>query len=341
MKKLFFILMLALIGFLLMSCENSFFSNENAELSKLDSLALKDQMDFFSFQNILLGDGVPLGVDLAIRWKITDPEVVLSQFTTVTEFKNYVLQTRGKELMNEAFNEFDSVDSIFSSQRPVFIESLKAIIHERLGEEGISIKEVICSQINFPKTYTTAMEQAGLQRQELERINQQNIIAIALAKAEETKSEATAKVDIVKAKAEGRVEKIKAETEKNRRQSLLASAETEKQIAYKRSQTEADRLKLLAKADLEKVTDLKKLDVQHEKDMVEVEVEKKKKIAKADFEVQQELADVFQNNPVYASYLVNKELASKVKIAVLPTGSDPNVFGNLLQQMIPVSGEKK
>jgi hypothetical protein len=39
-------------------------------------------------------------------------------------------------------------------------------------------------------------------------------------------------------------------------------------------------------------------------------------------------------NPAYASFMVNKELASKVQIAVLPSGSDANVFGDLLKQGI-------
>jgi hypothetical protein len=47
-----------------------------------------------------------------------------------------------------------------------------------------------------------------------------------------------------------------------------------------------------------------------------------------------EFANVVQKNPSFASFLVNRELASKVQIAVLPTGSDSNVFGDFLKQNI-------
>ncbi len=307
----------------------------------MDSLKNKDQMDFFSFNDILLGDGVPLSVDLAIRWRTTDPALVLSQFSSIYEYKSKVLALRGQELMNEAFNEFESVDSVFSSQRQRFIGRLKEIIFDRLPEDGIVIKEVICEKIKFPETYTDAMKKAGLQRQEMERINQETILAVARSAADKKKAEAEAKVAIAKAQAEGRLAKIKAETEKSKRASQLAAAETQRQVAFKKSQTEADHLKLLAQADLEKQGNLKKLEIEHEKSKIAVEVERKKKMDMADFEVQMELAKVFQNNPVYASYLVNKEMASKVKIAVLPSGSDPNVFGTLLNQTIPVADTKK
>ncbi len=343
MKKALFILAIILLVIFFSSCGNSpnnkgKSSNKKQELTHLlNSTVNRDQMDFFTFQQIRLGDGVPLGVKLAIRWKITDSVLLLDQFESIDDFRSYILKTRCLELMNEAFNEFISVDSVFSSQRLVFINRLKEIITNRLGEDGMEIKEVICEQLNFPETYTDAMEKAGLQRQEMERINQETILAVARAEADKKKAEASAKVEIARANAADRVEKIKAKTEKSRRASQLAAAETQKQIAYKKAQTESDRLKLLAQTDLEKQRNLKKMDIEHEEDQIAVEVDRKKKMDMADFEIQMELAKVFQDNPIYATYLVNKEMASKVKIAVLPPGSDASVFGSLLNQTIPVS----
>jgi hypothetical protein len=47
-----------------------------------------------------------------------------------------------------------------------------------------------------------------------------------------------------------------------------------------------------------------------------------------------ETAKVYAANPAYASFLVNKELASKVQIAVLPLGTDSGVLGNIIQSAI-------
>jgi patatin-like phospholipase/acyl hydrolase len=43
---------------------------------------------------------------------------------------------------------------------------------------------------------------------------------------------------------------------------------------------------------------------------------------------------VYAANPAYASFLVNRELASKVQIAVLPLGTDSGVLGNIIQGAI-------
>ena len=85
---------------------------------------------------------------------------------------------------------------------------------------------------------------------------------------------------------------------------------------------------------MEKKEDLKNLEIQKQKERTALEVEKQKLLNKVDFAKQLELAKVYQDNPVYASFVVNKELASKVEIAVLPSGSDPNVFGSFLKQGI-------
>lgn len=279
-----------------------------------------------------MGDGVPLDIDVYLRWEVQNPPTFFSQFSNVDTFNRMVLYPRAKELGNMVANEFESVDSVFSSQRELFLVELKNNFEKSLGEESIQIKEVIVSNITFPESYTSAMEKVGLQRQLLEAIQQEKAVAIERSKAEKAKTEAQAKVKIAKAEADGRVAQINARTEESRRKSELAKAETQAQITRKEAQAEADRNRLLAKAELEKKTDLKDLDLLKKQQLDNLEIDKAKKVRKAELESQIELAEVVQQNPTFASFLVNKELASKVEIAVLPTGSDPNVFGNLLKQ---------
>lgn len=293
-----------------------------------------DQINSMNLSGIRLGDGVPLSLNLSIRWNIENPETFFKQFSSSDSFCSSIMQPRILEIMNSVANEFPSVDSVFSSQRQEFIAEVKNVLVDYLSEDEISVKEVIVSGISFPNSYTVAMEQAGLQRQELERIEQLNIIDIAQAEANRKKAEAESKVAIAQAEADGRVQKIQAQTEKDRRLIELAKAETQSQIDKKNAETEATRLKLLAKADLEKRTDLKNLEIQKQRDLMELDLDKQRKFDVADMERQMEMAKVYQANPVYASFLVNKELASKVEIAVLPTGSDPSVFGNLLNNTI-------
>lgn len=86
---------------------------------------------------------------------------------------------------------------------------------------------------------------------------------------------------------------------------------------------EADRQRKLNQVELEKVARLKDLEVKKQKDVDDLAMVRDRETAK-----------VYAANPAYASFLVNKELASKVQIAVLPLGTDSGVLGNIIQGAI-------
>ena len=317
------VIMVVMMTFFFSSCYNSNFSN-------------KDFVHENYLHEIRLGDGVPLKLTFSIRWALEDGPYFYDQFNSADSFNLVVLRPRALELAKTISNEFPSVDSVFSTHRQVYINKIKESLMANLGEQGITVKEIILSDIRFPTSYTKAMEQVGLKRQEIERIRQMNEVELERAAANKKKAEADGQVQIAQAEAQGKLQKIQAETEKSRRKSELAKAETEKQVQRMKAQADAEKLKLIAKAELEKKRDLKNLDVQKQEELEQIKINKQRQLDRVAFEQQLELARLCSENPTFASFLINKELASKVEIAVLPTGSDPNVFGGLLKQNMQV-----
>lgn len=301
-------------------------------VNPLSSLADRDQVHQNVLDKVRLGDGVQLDLVVSTRWKIEQPDLFFDQFSSVDTFNKQILRPRAQELVKTVANNFESVDSVFSSQREDFIAAIKNTLIEDLGEASINIKEIIIADLVFPASYTRAMEQVGLQRQELEAIHQKSIVDLERSKAARLKAEADAQVSIAEANAESQVQNIKAKTETNRRKNELAIAETAAQIDRKKAAVEADRKKMLAKADLEHKVDLKNLEVQKQRELEALQVEKKRQMDKVLLEQQMDLAKICMDNPVFASFLINRELASKVDIAVLPTGTNSNVLGNFLEQ---------
>lgn len=292
----------------------------------------RDQVFQSTLPNLRLGDGVPLSLQVTVRWKISEPTLFFEQFETPVAYDSMILNPRSQEIASGITNTYPSVDSLFSVHRFAYTAEIKHKFEERLGESGVEIKEVILSEIQFPITYTQAKEQVGLKEQELTRIKQQSLVDMEVAQANKKKAEADGHVAIAQAEAQGRLQKIQAQIEETRRKSEMAKAETAKQVAEMQAQSDARRQVLLAEADLKKQRDLKDLEVQKKRDMQRVDIEKIKATDKVDFERQLELAKLCTENPVYASFLVNKELASKVQIAVLPNNADANLFGDLLKQ---------
>ncbi|MCB0838676.1 MAG: hypothetical protein KDD99_18520, partial [Bacteroidetes bacterium] len=310
---------------MVMGCRNS--QNTNLEL--------RDQLYQTHLQSVRLGDGVPLDLSVSIRWRITDMVDFHTQFAHPRAFDTLILAPRSREIANKVSNSYPSVDSVFGPWRQRFITSLKNSFQAEMGEAGVSIEEVIIPEITFPQTYTEALEASGMKERELEAIRERNDVDIASAEANRKRATADGEVLIEQARMEGKLQQIQASTEEIRRKTELAKAETQRQVSEKQSYAEARKAELLAEAEVSKVKAMKKADADHKRDLEMIEVEKKKAMDKVGIDKELEIAKICAQNPTYASYMINKELASKVQIAVLPANVDGNIFGELMRMQTP------
>lgn len=283
----------------------------------------KDRLSNYHFGQVRLADGVPLDLAVNLRWQVTDPETFYRQQLHPDTFQRHVMFPRCEEALRSMAHHYASVDSIFLRQRERFLNDVKNTVAAALGTDGITVKEVIVSELKFPDSYTSAMEQAGLLRQEFERIRRQNAVELAVADADRRKAEAMARVQIAQEEANARIRDIQARTEERNRAAELAKAETEVQIEAKKAVIAADRQRQLNEVEIEKVAKLQGLDLLKQKQNDSVEVERHSTLAR-----------VYADNPNYATFVVNKELASKVNIAVVPAGANPSVFDNLINGTI-------
>ena len=294
----------------------------------------QDQVHKTELVDIRLGDGVPLKLSLAIRWRIEDGEGFARQFPDALKYASLILDPKALEVTSKVANTYASVASVFRPEREKFTQDVKDALRQQLAERGITIKDVVVAEILFPKNFTDALEVKATKDQELERIRQKSAIALEDAKAAQSKATAEGQVEIEKAKVAGKVAEISADTENKRRLSSVAKAETEAQVLKRRTRAEVERQRLMAaqeadrqrkfnQVELEKVARLKDLEVKKQKDLDDLVMVRDRETAK-----------VYAANPAYASFLVNKELASKVQIAVLPLGTDSGVLGNIIQGAI-------
>ena len=176
----------ALLGFCLLA----------AACQKTGSNAEKDRLSTYQFNQVRLADGVPLDVSVNLRWRIDNPETFYGQQLHPDTFQRHVMFPRCEESLRAMAHLYPSVDSIFLGQRDNFLSAVKQTLTAALQTDGIAVKEVIVSALHFPDSYTAAMEQAGLLRQEFERIRRQNAVEIAGAEADRRKAEAMARVQI-------------------------------------------------------------------------------------------------------------------------------------------------
>ncbi len=292
-------------------------------------------------EGVRLADGMPLTISVSTRWEIEDSKLFEKQFGSTGRYDTLVLTPKQMELASQVSNNYDYVDSVFTSQRQAFIRNLKNHLTKNLSERGVEVNDVIISKIEFPTSYTQVKERLALQDQELKSIKKQSVIDLENAQAQKQQAIAQGEVNVEQAQLDARLAKIQAQMEESRRASMLASAETEKQVAAKRAEADARRQVLMAEADAkqrelfaeveaERNKKLNNVEVEKQNALAEVELEKEKKNEEIAFNANVKLAGLFEENDTYASYLINKELASKVQIAVVPAGQDASVFSGLI-----------
>jgi hypothetical protein len=291
----------------------------------------QDQVHRTDLADIRLGDGVPLKLTLTIRWRIEDGEEFSRQFPDPAKYASQIFDPKARETASNVANTYGSVASVFRPEREKFIQETKEALRTRLAEKGVAVKEVVLGDILFPKSFTDALEVKATKEQELDRIRQQSAIEMEDAKAAQSKAVAEGQVEIEKAKVSGKVAEINADTENKRRLSSVAKAETEAQVLERRTKAEVERQRLLAVQEVERQRRLNEIELEKTARMKEQEIKKQKELDELAVTRDREMAKVYAASPAYASFLVNKELASKVQIAVLPLGTDSGVLGNIIQ----------
>jgi hypothetical protein len=216
---------------------------------------------------------------------------------------------------------------------------VKDALAKQLGEPGVTIKEVILADVLFPKNFTDALEVKATKEQELDRIRQQSTIEQENARAAQLKATAEGQVEIERARVAGKVAEINAQTEDKRRLSSIARAETEAQVMERQAKSEVKRRRMLTAQEVERQRKLNVIELEKVARLKDLDVKKQQELDDLAVARDQKTAAVYAANPAYASFLVNKELASKVQLAVLPLGTESAVLGNLIQGAIG-SGKK-
>ena len=278
-------------------------------------LARRDHIHQTELREVRLGDGVPLAFSVSIRWRIEDERAFTSQFPDPARYASLVLDAKSREVAGKVANAYSSVAGVFRPEREKFVQEMKEALAAKLAEPGIRIKEVILSEMLFPKSFTDALEVTATKELELLRVREKSAIDLEQAKAAQAHAQSEGQVSVERARAEGRVAEINAQTEDKRRLSEVARAETEARVLERRTKAEVERRQALNRVDVDKQRLLDQVAVAKEK----------------------ALAELTGANPAYAAYLVNRELASKVQIAVLPLGTESGVLGNMLQSTLGAS----
>lgn len=274
-------------------------------------------------------EGLIIGLAVSVRYRL-DPQKLAYIHSNLaqpvdSEIVAPVVSTAFRDLAPSYV-----VREVYSTKRDEFHTKSAKAITDRLGSDGIIVKEVLLRDVKLPAEYAKGLEGMLLKEQESERMEfetaiQEKQVRIAELQAEAAKaqqikrSEADAATRVIGAKAESdamqytlplkqkQIEESKLEAEA-RKEATVENAEAAAQSKLIDSKAEGERRKLLAAADAETT----KLNAAANAETIRL-------TAAADAERLQGEAAVLKQNPMLIQKIIAERLSDKLQIIMVPT----------------------
>jgi regulator of protease activity HflC (stomatin/prohibitin superfamily) len=274
-------------------------------------------------------EGLTIGLAISVRYRL-DPQRLAYIHANLaqpvdTEIVAPVVSTAFRDLAPNYV-----VREVFAAKRDEFRTKSTKTITDRLGPDGIIVKEVLLRDVHLPAEYAKGLEGLLLKEQESERMEFETEITAKqvriaelqaeAAKAQQLKrSEADAASRVISAKAEAdamqytlplkqkQIEESRLEAEA-RKEATVQNADAAAQSKITDSKAEAERRRLLAAAD----ADTTRLAAAANADTIRL-------TAAADSERLQQEASVLKQNPMLIQKIIAERLSDKLQIIMVPT----------------------
>jgi regulator of protease activity HflC (stomatin/prohibitin superfamily) len=274
-------------------------------------------------------EGLTIGLAVSVRYRLDPQKLAYIHSNLAQPVDSEIVEP----VVSATFRDLAPnyvVREVYSTKRDEFHTKSAKTITDRLGSDGIVVKEVLLRDVKLPAEYAKGLEGMLLKEQESERMEfetaiQEKQVRIAELQAEAVKaqqikrSEADAATRVIGAKAESdamqytlplkqkQIEQSKLEAQA-RKEATVENAEAAAESKVIDSKAEVERRKLLAAADAETT----KLNAAANAETIRL-------TAAADAERLQGEAAVLKQNPMLIQKIIAERLSDKLQIIMVPT----------------------
>jgi regulator of protease activity HflC (stomatin/prohibitin superfamily) len=274
-------------------------------------------------------EGLTIGLAVSVRYRLDPQKLAYIHANLAQPVDSEIVAP----VVSTAFRDLAPgyiVREVYSSKRDEFHTKSAKAITDRLGSDGIVVKEVLLRDVRLPAEYAKGLEGILLKEQESERMEfetaiQEKQVKIAELQAEAAKaqqikrSEADAASRVISAKSEAdamqytlplkqkQIEQSKLEAQA-RKEATVENAEAAAQSKVIDSKAEVERRHLLAVSDSETT----RLNAAANAETIRL-------TAAADAERLQGEAAVLKQNPMLIQKIIAERLSDKLQIIMVPT----------------------
>jgi len=275
--------------------------------------------------NVQAKEGLTLGLAITVRYRLDPRRLDYIQSNLPRPVEKEIVPPVVASVWRELIPNY-TVRDVFSAKREEVRQRAASMITQRLGSDGIIVKEVMLRDIHLPEEYAKGLETLLLKEQENDRMGVETELKQKQVKIAELEAEAGKVQQIKQAEGEAQVHVLQAKGEADAMEYTLPLKE--KQIQQSRLEAEARKEATIQNAEASaqaKVID-SKAETERRKLLAEAEADRIRLTAAADAERMQSEAAVLKQNPLLINKIVAEKLSDKLQIMMVP--ADGKFFMN-------------
>jgi regulator of protease activity HflC (stomatin/prohibitin superfamily) len=293
--------------------------------------------------NVQAKEGLSVGLAITVRYRLDPKHLDYIQANLPQPIEKEIVPAVVASAWRELVPNY-TVREVFATRREEIRKKSADVITEKLGADGIIVKEVMLRDIQLPPEYAKGLEDLLLKEQEDDQMAvqtdiQQKQVRIAELQAEATKAqqvkqaEGQAQVLVLQAKAESdamqytlplkqkQIEQTKLEAEAHK-ETVVQNAEATAQATVKNAEAMAQAKVIDSKAEMER----RKLLAEAEADRIRV-------TAVADAERMRNEGAILKQNPLLINKIIAEKLSDKLQIMMVPSDGKFFFANDVLKSM--------
>jgi len=274
-------------------------------------------------------EGLTIGLAVAVRYRL-DPQRLAYIHANLaqpvdSEIVAPVVSTAFRDLAPSYI-----VREVYSTKRDEFHAKSTKAIADRLGSDGIIVKEVLLRDVRLPVEYAKGLEGILLKEQESERMEFETAIYEKQVKIAELQAEAAKAQQVKRSEADAASRVIAAKSEADAMQYTLPlkqkqieqsrlEAQARKEATVENAEAAAQSKVIDSKAEVERRHLLAVSDAETTRLNASANAETIRLTAAADAERLQGEAAVLKQNPMLIQKIIAERLSDKLQIIMVPT----------------------
>ncbi len=263
-------------------------------------------------------EGLPIGLAITVRYRLDAQRLAYIHDNLPQPVDTELVPPVVASAFREVAPNY-TVREVFATRREEIRLRAAQLITQKLGADGILVKEVMLRDIQLPPEYAKGLEQLLLREQENDRMGVETDIQQKQVRIAELQAEAAKAQQVKQAEAMAQVRVLQAKGEADAMQYTLPLKE--KQIQQSRLEAEARSEATIKNAEAlarAKVID-SKAEQQRRDLLAESEATRIRVTSVADAERMRQEAVVLKQNPLLINKIIAERLSDKVQIMMVPT----------------------